>query len=326
MPRTRPLPPPHASPTARLLLLAALVLALACIPAPPAPPLTPALRLYFLNVGQGDAALLVTPDGVTALVDGGDRARGPELVAWLRRMGFNRIDWVMPSHPHADHIGGLNSVLESMPVGGALVSPQGNDTQTYRRQMQLLQERNVPVTDAVEGLVIQLGQQVTATVLGPPAGLLRTAEPEEDNSVVLRVCIVVTCALFTGDLGDGGERWLVERYASTPEALRSQVLKVSHHGSAEPNSPAFLALVAPEVALIGAGRQNPFHHPTQTALDRLAVTGAEVYCTFVHGTVLLHLQPDGYRVERLPNVAIRATSGGRPVPPPALAPEPCHAQ
>ena len=298
----------------------------ACAPAGPPPPAADSLRVYFLNVGQGDAALIITPDGVTALVDGGDRLRGAELVKWLRSMGLQKLDWVMPSHPHADHIAGLNLVLAELPVANALLSAQTNDTQTYRRQLDLLREKGVPVTDAVEGLTIPLGGRVTATVLNPPAGLLRTSEPEEDNSVVLRVCIAVTCMLFTGDIGDGGERSMIARYGTAADRIRSHVLKVSHHGSAEPNHPDFLAMVQPDVALIGVGLANPFRHPTQKALDRLGATGAAIYCTFVHGTLLVELTESSYRVQQLRDLTIRPTSGGRVVPAPPLSPEPCSAQ
>ncbi len=281
------------------------------------------MRLYFLNVGQGDGALLVTPDGVTALVDGGEASRGPSLVAWLRSMGFQRVDWIMPSHPHADHIGGLNTVLEEMPVGAALVSGQTNTSATYRRQMALLQEKGVPVTPAKEGTVLNLGAAgVTATVLNPPEELLRTQEPEEDNSVVMRVCLDGSCILFTGDIGDQGERMLIQRYRDRPDAIRSAVLKVSHHGSAEPNNPALLELIRPEVALIGTGAGNPFGHPTQRALDRLAASGAAVHCTEVEGTILVEIDATGYRLSSLPDVAIAAAGRGAPplLPPPCSAP------
>ena len=140
---------------ARLVLTAALTLVGAAAPRPslaqdePTPAPGP-LRIYFLNVGQGDAALIQTPDGVTALVDGGDTDRGDGLVAWLRSMGINSVDWIMPSHPHIDHIAGLTAVLQQMEVRNALVSDQENNTVAYRRQMQLIAEKNVPLTHANE--------------------------------------------------------------------------------------------------------------------------------------------------------------------------------
>jgi len=294
---------------------------------PPGPrPIPPGgLHLYFLNVGQGDGALLVTADGVTALVDGGDTNRGPELVKWLRSIGIHQIDWIMPSHPHRDHIGGLNDVLEQLPVRAALVSSQTGTTPAHRRQMELLREKQVPVTVAREGVVLGLGATVTATVLNPPPELLVTNEPVEDNSVLLRVCTEGACALFTGDIGDQGERTLLERYSRSPETLRSQVLKVSHHGAAEPNNPTLLALVKPEVALIGAGAANGYRHPTQRALDRLTASGATVYCTHVDGTILVELTPSSYTVVPMPNVVIGATTGGNLVKHPDLRPGPCKA-
>lgn len=293
-------------------------------PLPPPPP--ESARIYFLNLGQGDGAFIRTADGATALVDGGESNRGPKLVAWLRSMGVQKVDWIMPSHPHADHIGGLNAVLEQLPVGAALVSRQPATSKTYRRQEQLLRDKGVPVTHARDGLVLRLGAHVTATVLNPPVDLLATKEPVEDNSVVLRVCTGGTCALFTGDIGDEGERALLGRHGGSPEVLRSQVLKVSHHGAAEPNDPALLQLVRPEAAVISAGAANQHKHPKQRALDRLTAAGATIYCTFVEGTVLVELTPSGHTVKPLPDLVIQATVSGVAVVPPALQPRPCRPQ
>jgi competence protein ComEC len=244
---------------------------------------------------------------VTALIDGGDTDRGDGLVAWLRSMGIDSVDWIMPSHPHIDHIAGLTTVLEQMEVRGALVSDQPNNTAAYRRQMQLIADKGVPLTAANDQVVLQLGAFVTAQVLSPPSFLLPTAEPEEDNSVILRVCLVVICTLFTGDIGDQGERYVIARYSDTPDMLRSQILKVSHHGSAEPNNPALLAMIQPEVALIGVGAGNPFGHPTQRALDRVGATGATIYRTDLHGTILVEIYEDRYTVTPLPDVEIAST-------------------
>jgi competence protein ComEC len=313
-----------------LLALCALILALglgphqapspAALAQEQAPAVPGPLRLYFLNVGQGDAALLVTPDGVTALIDGGDTDRGDGLVAWLRSMGINSVDWVMPSHPHIDHIAGLTTVLEQMEVRGALVSDQPHTTVTYRRQMQLIADKGIPLTAANDQVVLQLGAFVTAQVLSPPTFLLPTAEPEEDNSVILRVCLVVICTLFTGDIGDQGERYVMARYGETSDALRSQILKVSHHGSAEPNNPGLLAMIRPEVALIGVGAGNAFGHPTQRALDRVGATGATIYRTDVHGTILIEIYEDRYELTLMPEVVI--ASAGQQRRPPLPTPVP----
>lgn len=296
-------------------------------PGQPVPQVPPeSARIYFLNLGQGDGALIRTADGVTALVDGGDSNRGPRLVAWLQSLGIQKVDWIMASHPHADHIGGLNAVLEELPVGAALVSAQQETSKTYQRQQELLQKKGVAVTHARDGLEVKLGSHVTATVLNPPAALLMTKEPVEDNSVVLKVCTKGACALFTGDIGDDGERALLARHGSAPDKLRSQILKVSHHGSSEPNNAALLQLIKPEVAIISAGPRNPHHHPTRIALDRLKAAQAEIYCTFVDGTVQVDLLPSGYAVASLPTLVIQATVQGKPVAPPALAPRPCPPQ
>ena len=300
-----------------LTFLSLVLLATGC--SQPEPPPPGPLRLYFLNVGQGDGALIITPEGLTALVDGGDNSRGAGLVAWLHSMGIQRVDWVMPSHPHTDHIGGLNAVLQQLTVGASLMSAQEYPTATFRRHKALIAEKRVPLTPATEGTVLHLGAQVTATVLNPPAALLATKEPDEDNSVVLRVCLPPTCILFTGDIGDEGERALAARYQEKADQMRSQVLKVSHHGSAEPNYRSLLEMIKPEVALIGAGAGNPHGHPTRRALDKLKATGATIYCTLTDGTVLVEITEEGYTVTRRPDVVIQDSRGGAAPPDASLA-------
>src|SRR5262249_51845297 len=128
--------------------------------------------VWFLDVGQGDAALLQMPDGSTAMIDAGDTAVRPDLVGFLSQQGIDHIDWWLPSHPHADHVGAFTSVLDrGVPVTHAVLSPQQYNTVTWLRQLNNLYAQNIDVQTASAGEVLWLdgAQQVKAEVLNPPS-------------------------------------------------------------------------------------------------------------------------------------------------------------
>ncbi len=265
------------------------------------------LTVFFLNVGQGDAALLIAPDGTTAMIDAGDEPVGEPLVRFLAERGIAKIDWWLPSHPHADHVAGFTAVLEAgIPVGRALLSPQQYATKTWLRQLSLLFAHGVDVRTAVAGETFPLDPagQVIVSVLNPPQTLARPTDVE-DNSVVLLLSHGVTHWLFTGDITSQGEAEIAARVLGSGEPLPSlDVLKVTHHGSASGSSAPFLALVRPTRAIIGVGAGNRFGHPSQDALVRLAAVGAEVLRTDRHGTIVLTDDGTQVSVQLAPSVSL----------------------
>ncbi len=226
------------------------------------------LRVVFADVGQGDMAVITTPNGHKIVVDGGPsaalaaRVMGAEMPFWDRT-----VDLVTLSHPHSDHVGGLGEVLRRYRVESILERSQevgGADYKTWRNLARL---EGAASARAQPGLRVAFPDGVWIEALGPPDPLLSGTESDVDNgSVVLRLVYGERSFLLTGDVFAEGERWL----ARSGQHLRSDVLKVAHHGSDTSSDEEFLKAVSPLAAVITVGADNKFGHPSPQTLDRLS--------------------------------------------------------
>lgn len=257
------------------------------------------LQVHFMDVGQGDSILIQTPDGATALIDGG-YDNGLAL-AYLQQQGIQRLDAVIASHPHADHIGGLIEVMQAIPVDGMWTSGASHTTSYYERFLDTVDRQRIPYFEVGQGDTIPLGD-LSLEVLHAQ----RRSGNLNNTSLVLRLQYGQMVFLFTGDAEAPAERQMLQ---TVPDHLSATVLKVGHHGSATSSTPLFLAVVQPQIAVYSAGRRNAYGHPHRQTLDNLAAISATVYGTAMHGTVVaetdgislqvhteydvLPIQPDG---------------------------------
>lgn len=258
------------------------------------------LAVAVLDVGQGDAILLRGPSGQTVLIDGGGEVEGRvtgydvgarRVVPALRALGVRRVDVVILSHPHEDHVGGLVAVLQNFRVGLVLDSGLAHPAPSYARLRELVAERRIPHRPARRGMRVDLGDGVTAAVLLPEEPLIIGSGSDPNlNSVVVRVTYHRVGALFAGDMEALNESQLL----AWGDEIRSAVLKVAHHGSRTSTTDAFVEAVRPLVAVISVGAMNPFGHPHRRTLDVLEEWGAAVYRTDRDGAVLIH--SDGARL------------------------------
>jgi competence protein ComEC len=238
------------------------------------------LEAVFFDVGQGDAILVKTPDNLHLLVDGGDEGSGRKLVLpYLREAGITHLDYVVGTHGHQDHLGGLDEVLLKIPAENILL-PEDNSSAAHELFNRLGRVKYVRRT-ASGGMMLRLGRSVTARVFR-----VKTAADENDRSTVLLIRYGKYQLLLTGDLSKEGEEVLANRY---PYLLRSAVLKVGHHGSDFASTPGWLRRVRPKVAVISVGAGNRFGHPGGMALRRLAASGAAIYRTDRHGTIRVRI-------------------------------------
>jgi beta-lactamase superfamily II metal-dependent hydrolase len=262
---------------------------------PPAP--APALRVVALDIGQGDAILVISPAGKTMLVDGGNSARDGEdvILPYLRDHGYGRLDLLVLTHPDADHVGGLPTVLREIEVSQVLATGQAHTTQIYAEFLEELQrardERGTVVTQAVAGIDVSFDPDVRLEVLAPSAEAV-AGDDLNNASIVLRLTYGAISVLLTGDAEGREEEWLIGQGV----ALQAQVLKVSHHGSDSGSTDPFLDRVDAQLALISCGADNQYGHPDEGVLQRLSMHGVDVYRTDWHGTIEVVIDGTGYEV------------------------------
>jgi competence protein ComEC len=235
------------------------------------------LEVRFLDVGQGDATLLVHPEAVV-LIDTG-RHQASDVVPAVRAAGVDTLDLVIVTHPHADHLGQFDQVLDQLTVHEVWWSGSTTTTQTFDRALAALERSDAAYEEPRAGDTAVLGP-LELEVVNPPAGT--GLADLHDANLALRVTFGAVRLLFTGDAEAATEARMVSRSAAT---LDADILQLGHHGSATSTTGGFLAAVDPAVAIYSASTTNPYGHPHAEVLDRLTATGVDVYGTAVHGTV-----------------------------------------
>jgi competence protein ComEC len=243
------------------------------------------LHVSFLDVGQGDAILIQTPDGQDILIDGGPDSQKINLELSQKLPFWDRtIDLAVCTQPQADHVTGLVDVLQRYRVKRVLQPGVSYNSSIYREWSNLVEEKHIERDTAQTGQEIDLCNGIKIEVLNPPESLFQgTSDDVDNNGVVLRLSWGRISFLFAADIREEVEFELIGQRAS----LRSTVLKIAHHGSDTSSSQSFLAAVDPEVAVICVGADNPFGHPSAEVLKRLTdrLGDDNVYRTDDDGTI-----------------------------------------
>jgi competence protein ComEC len=264
------------------------------------------LRITVLDVGQADGIVIQTPRGHALLVDAGGRLeRGSRngdsvaervgertVVPFLLRQGIHQLDALILSHPHGDHAGGVAPVLRRIGVAAFDDGGQRYSGHAYRDAIATARAAGVPILYPRAGLRWQTDDGVTLRFIGPSLPLIGGANAINSNSVAFVLDYRAFHMLFTGDAGTEAE----QRFLREGIDLHAGVLKVGHHGSAYGSSPAFIAAVAPRVAIVSVGRHNLFGHPAPSTLQTLRRFGARVYRTDEDGAVGVVSDGEGFAV------------------------------
>lgn len=244
------------------------------------------LLVSFLDVGQGDSAFLRSPSGKTMLIDGGPESAFPVIDRYLTALNVAGLDVVVASHLHADHIGGLIQVVDAYPIGDFYYPPFAAESETYFALLDALSESQATVHQPLAGVdtLIAWDDRVEVRILSPYDTVY---DDFNDTSYIIRVSYGNTAVLFTGDATKLAEKLALK--AQPNHYFRADVLKISHHGSADATYDKFLDAVSPAIAVISVGAGNSYGHPHQSLLDRLSERGITVYRTDEDGTVTLLL-------------------------------------
>lgn len=229
------------------------------------------LKVYFIDVGQGDSSLIVTPQNKTILIDGGGSEHynigKNTLLPYLLDRKITKIDYVIISHFDTDHVGGILTILQELSVKKVIIGKQYDNCPNYEEFLKIIKEKNIFVKMVSKGDIINIEKDIQIKVLFPEEKLI-TENAINNNSLVLKLIYKDFSMLFTGDIEKITEERLIDLYINTKE-LKTIVLKVAHHGSNSSSIQEFLELIEPKIALIGVGKNNLYGHPNLDVLERI---------------------------------------------------------
>jgi len=261
------------------------------------------LTVYFFDVGEAEAICLQTPGGQSILIDGGsppyttedgETVQSREVLPLLKKYGIERLDTVIISHAHADHVGGLADVLSELPVAAVYDSGRSHESDVeYRHCIEVVKSKKIDYRQVHDGEVLRWGNDLAAELFIPPDGRFDNLN---NNSIIVKITYRSASLLLTGDAQKDEEEWAVRKYG---DRLRSAVLKVSHHGSGTSSSRLFLNTVRPRIAVISCGFDTPFGHPHAQTLYALRKRGIKIYRTDYDGTVILTSDGNRWEMKRL---------------------------
>ncbi len=235
------------------------------------------LEVHFIDVGQGDSILLKS-DGKTMLIDAGDNKYGKGVVSYLKSKGIKKIDYLVGTHPDADHIGGLDVVISNLDIGKIYMPKKQNNTKTFEDVLTAIAAKGLKVTAPKVGSSIDLGS-AKVTIMGPTT----TYDDNNNNSIVVKVTHGENSFLLTGDAELDAEEDMV----ASGEDLSATVLKVGHHGSHSSTSQSLLKKVDPTYAVISCGVNNKYGHPHTETMTYLKRANVKVYRTDEQQTIIM---------------------------------------
>lgn len=255
------------------------------------------MDVFVLDVGQGDSVFLRSPSGKTMLVDAGEADEFGVIDAFLKAQGVTRLDVVVATHPHSDHIGAMYKVIKAYGVGNFYMPDVAHTTSGFEKMMNALEKNEVRVKRAQANgeSYIPWSDEVTVRILSPIAGGDYDESDLNSLSAVLHVSFAGSSILLTGDAEAPSEQQMLDAYDAS--VLRATVLKAGHHGSSASSADAFLDAVSPEIAVISCGLHNDYGHPHKETLKRFAARNMKVFRTDRMGTVHLLFTAEGVSVE-----------------------------
>ena len=229
-------------------------------------------------MGNADCEIIRMEDGTNVVIDAGTKDQSGNIIRALKRKGIRKIDYLIATHPHADHIGGMEDIIDSTEIGTVVLPSVVHTSKTYENLLKKIKEKEIPAVKAEAGVVLWETDRCKMRLVAPKKD--EKYESLNNYSAVLHITYGNTTFLFAGDAEKFSENEMLK------DEIRSDVLKVGHHGSRTSSSEKFIAKVNPRIAVISCGKDNDYGHPHQETLETLKNT--EVYRTDKNGDIIIH--------------------------------------
>ena len=262
------------------------------------------LKIFFVDVGQGDCTFIVTPKNKTILIDGGGSTGSDfdvgesTLLPYILDRGYKKIDLMFISHFDQDHIGGLFTILKELKVNRVCISKQEENSQNYKKFLEIVEEKDIPVSIVKIGDKIKIEKSLYFDILWPKEEQIEENKIN-NNAIVMKLNYNNFSCLFTGDIEKVAEDKIVNLYKDK-SVLESDILKVAHHGSKTSTTEEFLKLVNPKICLVGVGKNNLFGHPSSEVIERLEKSNVKIYRTDINGEINIIIDKRGkYKIESI---------------------------
>lgn len=260
------------------------------------------MQVHFIDVGQGASQLLIGLSGKTILIDAGNNNQEEEIVAYLRKNGIQKIDILVGTHPDADHIGGLDAVIDNFEIGKIYMPKVQSNTKTFEDVLLAIQRKGLKVSTAKAGVSLDWEPDAKVQMIAP----VRDYDDDNDMSAVLKLTFGEISFLFMGDAESKSEQDILHSEVD----LKSDVLLIGHHGSKSSTTEAFLDAVQPSYGVIQVGENN-YGHPAPEILERLNKRGVKVYRNDLHGDIVFVTDGKNIKVSHTKDGKEEATAASR---------------
>lgn len=234
------------------------------------------IKIHYIDVGQGDSIFIELPNKQSMLIDAGESSKGNIVASYISNMGYSKIDYIVGTHPHTDHIGGLAHIINSFSISKVYMPKSVSTSKTYENLLNTIAQKGLKITSAKAGVNIINDGMLSVNIIAPT----KEYSDLNNSSAVVKITYGNRQFLFMGDVETKSENNIISN-------VSADVIKVGHHGSDTSSGQAFVNKVKPKYAIIMVGSNNKYGHPYQTIVDRWSNSGAKVYRTDISGNIIV---------------------------------------